>query len=101
MDNYVDLGYLPPVESFDGNMAMDGDEYVRCSRCGYGGCDVRVSSCGCTLHAVRRNCTEPNCRKLDTVGSSSCFFLLTIDWPSAPVRIINEHHLVLTRRNHW
>jgi hypothetical protein len=63
MDNYVDLGYLPPVESFDGNMAMDGDEYVRCSRCGYGGCDVRVSSCGCTLHAVRRICTESNCRK--------------------------------------
>lgn len=31
---------------------MNGDEYVRCSRCGYGGCDVRVSGCGCTLHAV-------------------------------------------------
>jgi hypothetical protein len=35
-----------------GSIAMDGDEYVRCSRCGYGGCDVRVSVCGCTLHAV-------------------------------------------------
>lgn len=72
MDNYVDLGYLPPVESFDGSMAMDGDEYVRCSRCGFGGCDVRVSSCGCTLHAVRRICTKPNCRKLGTRSSHVC-----------------------------
>jgi len=37
--------------------AMNGDEYVRCSRCGYGGCDVRVSGCGCTLHA---RCTVIN-----------------------------------------
>ena len=35
-----------------GSIAMNGDEYVRCNRCGYGGCDVRVSGCGCTLHAV-------------------------------------------------
>jgi hypothetical protein len=36
-----------------GNIAMNGDEYVRCLTCGYGGCDIRVSGCGCTLHAVR------------------------------------------------
>lgn len=35
-----------------GSIAMDGDEYVRCNRCGYGGCDLRVSGCGCTLHSV-------------------------------------------------
>lgn len=35
-----------------GSIAMNGDEYVRCSRCSYGGCDVRVSGCGCTMHAV-------------------------------------------------
>ncbi len=35
-----------------GSIAMNGDEYVRCNRCGYGGCDVKVSGCGCTLHAV-------------------------------------------------
>lgn len=35
-----------------GSIAMDGDEYVRCTRCSYGGCDLRVSGCGCTLHAV-------------------------------------------------
>lgn len=34
-----------------GSIAMNGDEYVRCLGCGYGGCDVRVSGCGCTLHA--------------------------------------------------
>ncbi|KAG7351645.1 hypothetical protein IV203_007693 [Nitzschia inconspicua] len=34
-----------------GHVAMSGDEYVRCSRCGFGGCDLRVSGCGCTLHA--------------------------------------------------
>ena len=34
------------------SITMDGDEYVRCSKCGYGGCDVRISGCGCTLHSV-------------------------------------------------
>jgi len=29
---------------------MSGEEYVRCTRCGFGGCDLRVSGCGCTLH---------------------------------------------------
>lgn len=23
-----------------------------CRRCGYGGCDVRIMSCGCSVHAV-------------------------------------------------
>ena len=36
-----------------GSIAMNGDEYVHCNRCGYGGCDVRVAGCGCTMHAVR------------------------------------------------
>jgi hypothetical protein len=31
---------------------MDGDEYVRCRQCSFGGCDIRVSPCGCTVHAV-------------------------------------------------
>lgn len=44
----LELGYLP-----HGAFDVSGDEYVRCGCCGYGGCDVRVSSCGCTLHAVR------------------------------------------------
>lgn len=33
-----------------GSVVMNGDEYVRCTRCGFGGCDVRVKGCGCTLH---------------------------------------------------
>jgi hypothetical protein len=41
---------ITPADIF-GN--INGDEYVRCSRCGYGGCDVRVAGCGCTLHTVR------------------------------------------------
>jgi hypothetical protein len=37
---------------FFGNVAtMNGDEYVRCNRCGFGGCDVRMGGCGCTMHA--------------------------------------------------
>ena len=40
-----------PVDVFRSD-EIDGDEYARCSRCGYGGCDVRVSGCSCTLHAV-------------------------------------------------
>jgi hypothetical protein len=46
-----DIGFGSFPAAF-GTIAMDGDEYVRCSRCGFGGCDVRVSGCGCTLHAV-------------------------------------------------
>lgn len=41
-----------------GSIAMNGDEYVRCNRCGYGGCDVRVSGCGCTMHAVSIPCVS-------------------------------------------
>jgi len=33
-----------------GGVVMNGDEYVRCARCSFGGCDVRVQGCGCTLH---------------------------------------------------
>ena len=54
--NTFDLG-VPTIPSnaaaVFGNIAMNGDEYVRCITCGYGGCDVRVSGCGCTFHAVR------------------------------------------------
>jgi hypothetical protein len=31
--------------------SMNSDEYARCNRCGYGGCDVRFVGCGCTMHA--------------------------------------------------
>ena len=30
---------------------INSDEYARCNRCGYGGCDVRFIGCGCTMHA--------------------------------------------------
>lgn len=57
---YVDIGFIPSGEAFVESIAMDGDEYVRCNRCGYGGCDIRVANCGCTAHAVRRNCMAMN-----------------------------------------
>ena len=50
-----ELGGMMPSSAasiLGGNLVMNGDEYVRCNRCGHGGCDVRVSGCGCTLHAV-------------------------------------------------
>ena len=53
----IDIGGIPSsAASVFGSIAMNGDEYVRCNRCGFGGCDVRVSGCGCTLHAVSINC---------------------------------------------
>lgn len=49
----ADVGVMAPnPAAVFGNIAMNGDEYVRCNRCGYGGCDVRVQGCGCTLHSV-------------------------------------------------
>ena len=48
-----EMGGIPSnAAAVFGSIAMNGDEYVRCNRCGYGGCDVRVSGCGCTMHAV-------------------------------------------------
>lgn len=48
----VDIGSISSnAAAMFGSIAMNGDEYVRCNRCGYGGCDVRVGGCGCTLHA--------------------------------------------------
>jgi hypothetical protein len=53
----VDIGGIPSnAAAVFGSIAMNGDEYVRCNRCGFGGCDVRVAGCGCTLHAVSINC---------------------------------------------
>eukprot|EP00535_Pseudo-nitzschia_heimii_P005978 CAMPEP_0197179030 /NCGR_PEP_ID=MMETSP1423-20130617/4109_1 /TAXON_ID=476441 /ORGANISM="Pseudo-nitzschia heimii, Strain UNC1101" /LENGTH=718 /DNA_ID=CAMNT_0042628875 /DNA_START=75 /DNA_END=2231 /DNA_ORIENTATION=+ len=34
-----------------GNTMINSDDYARCNRCGYGGCDVRFLGCGCTMHA--------------------------------------------------
>jgi hypothetical protein len=51
----ADPGGIASNPAVFGSIAMNGDEYVRCNRCGYGGCDVRVSGCGCTLHAVGFN----------------------------------------------
>lgn len=70
MDSYVDIGFIPPEETFDDSVAMAGDEYVRCNRCGFGGCDIRVSTCGCTLHAVRRFCTVAYVQKFRKFGRS-------------------------------
>ena len=36
-----------------GNIAV-GDELVRCLGCGFGGCDIRISGCGCCVHAVSK-----------------------------------------------
>lgn len=48
----VDIGSLNPNVMFGSSIAMTGDEYVRCSRCGFRGTDVRVAGCGCCFHAV-------------------------------------------------
>jgi hypothetical protein len=56
LGSFVDINNAFAVTG--GSLSMNGDEYVRCNGCGYGGCDVRVSGCGCTLHAVRRR--RPN-----------------------------------------
>jgi len=40
------------TKSAFGSITMNGDENVKCRRCGFGGCDVRVLGCGCTLHGV-------------------------------------------------
>eukprot|EP00536_Pseudo-nitzschia_multiseries_P003447 jgi/Psemu1/174565/gw1.53.155.1 len=45
----MDIGSNPAV--LFGNGVISSDEYARCGRCGYGGCDVRYVGCGCTMHA--------------------------------------------------
>ena len=34
------------------------DDYIRCARCRHPGCDVQVSACGCSFHAVSGCCTD-------------------------------------------
>ena len=41
--------FLPPAPTSGG---MADDEPPPCSRCGFGGCDLRVAGCGCLLHTV-------------------------------------------------
>lgn len=47
--DYDDL--LGAAVGFNGVGNIHGDEYVRCGVCGFGGCDLRIVGCGCTLHA--------------------------------------------------
>ena len=72
--NTFDLG-VPTIPSnaaaVFGSIAMNGDEYVRCITCGYGGCDVRVAGCGCTFHAVSFF--------VPAVGSDSVMFWLCLE----------------------
>lgn len=50
-----DIGTLGNIHAGTfASITMDGNEYVRCSKCSYGGCDVRISGCGCTLHTVSK-----------------------------------------------
>ena len=61
-----EIGGIPSnAAAVFGSIAMNGDEYVRCNHCGFGGCDIRVAGCGCTMHAVsdllRRGMKERPC----------------------------------------
>lgn len=47
--DYDDL--LGAAVGFNGVVGVHGDEYVRCGVCSFGGCDLRIVGCGCTLHA--------------------------------------------------
>jgi hypothetical protein len=53
-----DLGFIPP-DAFGGVhhhqlLSLDPEEFSRCGHCGFGGCDIRITVCGCVAHAVRR-----------------------------------------------
>eukprot|EP00537_Pseudo-nitzschia_pungens_P002866 CAMPEP_0172367172 /NCGR_PEP_ID=MMETSP1060-20121228/19420_1 /TAXON_ID=37318 /ORGANISM="Pseudo-nitzschia pungens, Strain cf. cingulata" /LENGTH=714 /DNA_ID=CAMNT_0013091311 /DNA_START=142 /DNA_END=2286 /DNA_ORIENTATION=- len=45
----IDIGSNP--SALFGNTVINSDDYARCARCGYGGCDVRFQGCGCAMHA--------------------------------------------------
>jgi hypothetical protein len=53
-----DLGFVPP-DAFGGVhhhhqlLSLDPEEFSRCGHCGFGGCDIRITVCGCVAHAVR------------------------------------------------
>jgi len=40
------------LSSYMPRTVPDGDDFVRCARCGHVGCDVKVAPCGCCFHAV-------------------------------------------------
>lgn len=74
MTVFDNVGFLVS-DVYDRCEAADGDEYVRCNNCGYGGCDIRVSSCGCTLHTVRRRYT-----KLNVFRIRSLYIFAVAEW---------------------
>lgn len=73
LDTPLSNGAALPI-GFGAPAPMSSAEYVRCVRCGFGGCDLRVSGCGCSLHV---RCTGisadgplkccPSCRR-ETTG---------------------------------
>lgn len=86
MGGFDDMNFLPPGAFAVSSLATDGDEYVRCSKCGFGGCDVRVSSCGCTLHAVRRFSTR---RYVLFCGGVRILLVFEGETEAFPVRMVS------------
>lgn len=51
------------------------DDFIRCSRCRFGGCDVKVNACGCSFHArcfpvQKENAPLKACPSCGTVATS-------------------------------
>ena len=62
--------FLPPATTSGG---MADDSSPPCSRCGFGGCDLRVAGCGCLLHTVSTLCF-PVLAYVGTGTNPTCFF---------------------------
>lgn len=50
----IDIGAMTSNSMFGTSLAIHGEEFSRCARCAFGGCDVKVSGCGCTFHGKCR-----------------------------------------------
>lgn len=88
-------------------MLTEVDDYVRCARCRFGGCDVKATACGCAWHAVSddgqkillmvTHCTIFNsllgihicttCITLEIIYSNSTFYLIKTPLQCKYIRI--------------
>ena len=94
---FIDMAHDPSVDfsTSEDFQSSSRTGFIECSRCRWGGCDVKISSCGCSYHAVSKN--------IDT----SCPDSRNIRWSSYRKRLgralTNAYHVScsITEQEGW
>ena len=82
------------------NISGAGD-YIRCARCRHPGCDLQVSACGCSFHAVSDMCHRSLVTKWHTHPTRNRFTIIWNTNSHVQLILISSDACRWTQRRHW